>query len=319
MTQSRSRLFNYLNRKALGAVFLAKRVSFPGFEGIPIYDVILFFLKGLQKGALTTRASSIAFHIFLALLPTIIYFFTLIPHLPVENFEEGLLSMLQDILPLNAFELIENTLRDMFIPRTGLSVLGFLIALIFATNAVNGMIVAFNATYHSIETRSWLERRAIAALLVFILFILITTAVSLIVFSRAVVSRLVELEMIRRSLTFYLLMTGKWIVIIALIYSAISALYFLGPSRRMKWRFFSTGSSFASILVILTSLIFTYMINNFGRFNEIFGSIGTMMVVLLWIFLNSIALLIGFELNASIRNAKLVMNALPDEDITEDG
>ena len=194
MTQSRSRLFNYLNRKALGAVFLAKRVSFPGFEGIPIYDVILFFLKGLQKGALTTRASSIAFHIFLALLPTIIYFFTLIPHLPVENFEEGLLSMLQDILPLNAFELIENTLRDMFIPRTGLSVLGFLIALIFATNAVNGMIVAFNATYHSIETRSWLERRAIAALLVFILFILITTAVSLIVFSRAVVSRLVELD-----------------------------------------------------------------------------------------------------------------------------
>jgi membrane protein len=205
------------------------------------------------------------------------------------------------------------------VPRTGLSVLGFLIALYFATNAVNGMIVAFNATYHTIETRSWLERRAIAALLVFFLFILITTAVSLIIFSRAVVTRLVELEMIRRSLTFYLLMTGKWIVIMALIYSAISALYFLGPSRRMKLRFFSTGSTFATLLVILTSLVFTYIINHFGHFNEIFGSLGTMMVVLLWLFLNSIALLIGFELNASIKNARLEMNALPDEDITEDG
>ena len=281
--------------------------------------MVLFFIKGIQKGALTTRASSIAFYLFLALLPTIIYFFTLIPHFPIENFEEGLLSLLRDIMPLNAFELFESTLRDMFIPRTGLSVFGFIIALVFSTNAINGMIVAFNATYHTIETRSWIARRGIAVLLVFILFILVTTAVSLIVFSGLVVNKLVELEMIRKSLTFYLLMMGKWIVIIALIYFAISFLYYLGPSRRMKWRFYSTGSSFASVLAIITSLVFTYMINHFGRFNEVFGSIGTMMVVLLWLFLNSIALLIGFELNASIKNAKLEMDSLPDMDIIGEG
>ena len=309
----------FLNRLSRRLVIYAKRISFPGFESIPIYDVVLFFIKGIQKGALTTRASSIAFYLFLALLPTIIYFFTLIPHFPIENFEEGLLSLLRDIMPLNAFELFESTLRDMFIPRTGLSVFGFIIALVFSTNAINGMIVAFNATYHTIETRSWIARRGIAVLLVFILFILVTTAVSLIVFSGLVVNKLVELEMIRKSLTFYLLMMGKWIVIIALIYFAISFLYYLGPSRRMKWRFYSTGSSFASVLAIITSLVFTYMINHFGRFNEVFGSIGTMMVVLLWLFLNSIALLIGFELNASINNARLVMDSIPDEDITAEG
>lgn len=316
---ARSRISYTLNRLGRQIVLRAKRLSFPGFEGIPIHDVVLFFIRGIQKGALTTRASSIAFHLFLALLPAIIYFFTLIPYLPVENFEEGLLSLLQDIMPLSAFELFESTLRDMFVPRTGLSVFGFLFALFFATNAINGMIVAFNATYHTIETRTWLERRAIAALLVFILFILLTTAVGLILFSSVAADKLVELEIIRRSLTFYLLMAGKWIVIIALIYSALSFLYYLGPSRRMRWRLYSTGSTFATVLVIITSLIFTYIINNFGKFNEVFGSIGTMMVVLLWLFLNSIALLIGFELNASIKNAKIEMDRLPAGDITEDG
>ena len=314
-----SKIYRAIYRLGSQIVNHAKKISFIGFEGIPIYDVILFFFRGIQKGAVTTRASSIAFHMFLALLPTIIYFFTLIPHLPIENFEEVLLSMLQDIMPLNAFQLFETTLRDMFVPRTGLSVFGFVIALFFATNAINGMIVAFNATYHTIETRSWLERRGIAVLLVIILFFLITTAVSLIVFSNMAVNKMVELEMIRKSLTFYLLMTGKWIVIIALIYTALSFLYYLGPSRKTKWRLYSTGSSFATVLVILTSMIFTYIINNFGKFNDIFGSIGTVMVVLLWLFLNSIALLIGFELNASIKNAKLELDSLPNEDITDDG
>ena len=313
------RISGFFNKLVRRTIIRAKKISLPGFEGIPLYDVVVFFFRGIQKGAVTTRASSIAFHLFLALLPTIIYFFTLIPHIPVENFEEGLLSMFQDIMPENAFHLFENTLRDMFVPRTGLSLFGLLIALFFATNAINGMIVAFNATYHTIETRTWIARRAMAAMLVIILFILITTAVSLIVFSGLVVDWMVEMEMIRKSLTFYLLMTGKWLVIIALIFSALSFLYFLGPSRRMKWKFYSAGSSLASVLVILTSLIFTYFINNFGRFNEIFGSIGTMMVVLLWLFLNSIALLIGFELNASIKNAKLVQDSNLDEDITEDG
>ena len=306
--QFTSRYAGFINRVVRKIINGAKNFSFPGFEGIPIYDVVRFFFKGLQEGSLTTRASSIAFHLFLALLPAIIYFFTLIPHFPIENFEEGLLNLLQDIMPHSAFELFESTLRDMFVPRSGLSFFGFIVALFFATNAINGMIVAFNATFHTTETRSWIERRAIAVLLVFTLFILLTPAVGLIIFSKAVVNKLVELDIIRSNLTVYLLIIGKWFVVLALIYSALSFLYYLGPSRKMKWRFYSTGSSFASVLVIVTSLIFTYMINHFGKFNEIFGSIGTMMVALLWLFLNSIALLIGFELNASIKNAKLVMD-----------
>ena len=314
-----SRLSLFVNKQARWAVNRAKQISLPGFESIPIYDVVVFFVRGIQRGALTTRASSIAFHIALASLPLIIYFFTLIPYIPILNFQEGVLSLAESILPSNVYGLLENTLRDMFIKRKALQLLGILIALYFATNAINVLIVAFNNTYHAIESRSWIERRAIAAFLVIIMFFLITTAVSLIIFSRSAINLLDSKDIIQKAFTLYLFRIGKWIVIIAMIYSALSFLYWLGPSRKMKWKFYSAGSSLASVLVILTSLIFSSIINNFGQFNKFYGSIGTLMVILLWLYFNSIALLIGFELNASIKGAKLEMDNTLSEEIMEEG
>jgi membrane protein len=304
--------------KAKQYVRLAKRISIPGFEGIPIYDVVVFFGRGLQKGALTTRASSIAFHFFLASLPALIYFFTLLPSLPIDNLEAGLLSLMESVLPKEAYDFLEHTMMDLFIKRMGLRFLGIIIALLFATNAVSGMIQAFNATYHSIETRTWLQRKAIAAFLVVILFILITVAISLILFGRLAINLLVENELINTRFTIIVILISKWIVIIALIYFALSFLYWIGPSRKMRWKFYSAGSTLASILVIGTSLIFQAIMNNFGQFNKFYGSISTLMIILLWIYLVSIVLLIGFELNASIKNAMLVRYPDPDDDAIED-
>ena len=304
--------------RARWAVGRAKQISIPGFEGIPIYDVIVFFARGLQKGSLTTRASSIAFHFFLASLPALIYFFTLIPFIPIDNLETGLLGLMESIFPEEVYRLLENTLMDMFIKRKGLQFFGIVIALLFATNAVNGMIQAFNATYHTIETRTWIQRRAIAASLVVILFVLITVAVSLILFGRRSINLLVEYELINKNFTFYILLMSKWIVIIALIYFALSFLYWMGPSRKMEWKFYSAGSTLSSVLVIGTSLVFSFIMNNFGQFNKFFGSISTLIIILLWIYLNSVALLIGFELNASIKNAKLINYPDTDDDAIED-
>jgi membrane protein len=316
---NRSNISRFANARARWAIHRAKQISFPGFESIPIYDVVVFFVRGIQRGALTTRASSIAFHVALASLPLIIYLFTLIPHIPIRNFQEGFMSLVESMLPSNVFYLMESTLRDMFVKRPALQLFGILIALYFATNAINVLIVAFNNTYHAIETRSWVERRAIAAFLVVIMFVLMITAISLIIFSRSAINLLETNEIIQKGLTLYIFRIGKWIVIIALIYSALSFLYWLGPSRKIKWKFYSAGSSLASILVILTSLIFSFIINHFGQFNKFYGSIGTLMVIMLWLYLNSIALLIGFELNASIKGAKLVMKNEVGEEITEDG
>jgi membrane protein len=314
--------FNRSNRmvnvRSRQVVNLAKRLSIPGFEGIPIYDVVVFFVLGLQKGALTTRAAAIAFHFFLASLPAMIYFFTLLPFIPIPNLETGLISLMESVLPIEAYQLLESTLTDMFIKRKGLQFFGIVIALFFSTNAVNGMIQAFNATYHTVETRSWIQRRTIAAFLVIIMFLLITIALSMILFGRLAVNLLVEHELINKTITLIMLRFSKWIVIIALIYFALSFLYWLGPSRKIKWKFYSAGSSLASVLVIGTSLIFSFIMNNFGQFNKLFGSISTIMIIVLWIYLNSIALLIGFELNASIKNAQLVNYPDPDDDDIEE-
>ncbi len=291
----------------------ATNVSLPGFENIPIHDVISFFIRGIQKGSLTTRASSIAFHFFMALLPAIIFFFTLIPYIPVNNFQEGILSLSKDIFPEDVYNVLESTLKDMFKKRSALTFIGFMIAMIFSTNGFNAMIIAFNETYHTVETRSWLERRIVALVLVIIIFILLTTAISLIVFSRVGVRKLVETGMMRIDLTYYLLMAGKWIIVFALIFSAISFLYYLAPSRKSQWRFFSAGSTLATILTVLTSLIFSYFFNHFGQLNKFYGSIGTLIMTMLWLYFNAIALLIGFELNASIKNARLELEDNNDQ------
>ena len=310
--------YEIANNRSRRTVIRAKRISFPGFESIPIYDVVVFFVRGLQKGSLTTRAAAIAFHFFLASLPAIIYFFTLLPFIPIQNLESGLLGLMESVLPEEAYNLLQSTMMDLFVKRRGVQLFGILIALFFATNAVNGIIQAFNATYHTLETRTWLQRRGVAAFLVIIMFVLLTVAISLILGGRMGINLLVEHELINTFFTLLVLRLSKWIVIISLIYFALSTLYWMGPSRKIKWKFYSAGSTLATVLVIGTSLVFQFIMNNFGQFNRFFGSISTLMIILIWIYLNSVALLIGFELNASIKNAKLVNYPDPDDDYIED-
>jgi membrane protein len=102
----------------------------------------------------------------------------------------------------------------------------------------------------------------------------------------------------------FIILTFKWLVIAALLFFTISFIYYYGPAKKRKWRFISAGSTLATCLSILTSIGFSYFVNNFGQYNKLYGSMGTLIVVLLWIYFNSLILLIGFELNASINKAK---------------
>ncbi|MEA3444979.1 MAG: YihY/virulence factor BrkB family protein [Bacteroidota bacterium] len=283
----------------------AKKVTLPGFDGVPLYDVLYFFFRGLMEGSLTTRASAIAFSFYLALFPALIFVFTLIPYIPIENFQVELLSLLESVMPQNAYLTFKETLEDIITHQSGswLSI-GFFAAIIFSTNGFNSMIDAFNATRHTLETRSWLAQRMIAAVLVIIIFTLTLLAVLLIVINRWASDFLVEYEIIQSNFTIYLLITGKWIVTLALFFFSISFLYYLAPAKKHKFRFISAGSTLATLLTILISLGFSFYINNFGRYNALYGSIGTILVILMWLYLNSITLLIGFELNASIKNAR---------------
>lgn len=291
--------FNPLHRLKSFAYFASKQIHLPGFEGLPLYDVARFFFKGLYNGAITTRASSLAFNFFLAIFPSIIFLFTLIPYVPIAHFQDTLFELLREVLPKAAFEASEETITDIVKNQHGgLLSIGFISALFFSTNGVNSMIDGFNNSYHVVETRSLLRQRLVALQLVLITTLLLLVSIAVIIYSSIVLSHL-PLGVS----SYYPIQIGRLLIVAGLFFIIISFYYYLGPASKKGWTFFSAGSTFATVLTLLTSLGFAFYVNHFGTYNKLYGSIGTLIIVLLWIYFNSIVLLLGFELNVSIHSA----------------
>jgi membrane protein len=298
-------LIAYSQRHAERIAAWAKKVSLPFLDGVPVYNVSMFFWRSIIDGSLTTRASAIAFNFFIALFPAIIFLFTLIPYVPVHNFQEELFELIESLLPGGAFDAIEDTVSDIIMqPRGTLLSLGFVFALVFSTNGIVSMMTAFDATVHSIKGRSWISQRVTAVLLLFILTLLLTIAIVLITFGQLALNYLVDHYVFFDWITYYVLSVGKWLIIIALFFFAFSFLYYLAPAKKSEWRFISAGGTLATVLSIITLIGFTFYINNFNQYNKLYGSIGTLLVVLLLIYFFSLILLVGFELNASIYEAQ---------------
>lgn len=281
----------------------SQKLVLPGFDGMPFYNVGLFFIKGIQKGYITQRASALSFNFFLALFPAILFLFTLIPYLPINNFQATLFEMLSELLPQNAFESVKETINDILThKRTGLLSLGFILTFYFATNGVNAIIEAFNSTYHTLETRSWIKQRLISLFLVIVLSILLVISIFLIILGSQIINFLNFHGILKGQLTIYTIFFTKWVVIVALLFFGVSFLYYYAPARKSRFKFISAGSTLTTILIILTTMGFKYYVANFSKYNLLYGSIGTLIIVLMWIYINAIILLIGFELNTSISN-----------------
>jgi membrane protein len=282
-----------------------KNLILPGFDGVPINQVVTFVVKGFRKGVLVTRASSIAFNLLLALLPASIFLFTLIPFVPIPNFQQELIRLFESILPSNAFNFLETTIIDIVTRKSkGLLLIMFFATVIFSTNGIHAVIHAFVVSAHSFTTRSWLNQRKISVVLLLIIIIMISTAGFMVIFGKYALNHAVAAGIIKRRSIIYFLIFMKWIVIVLLLFLAISFLYYFAPARKTGFRFFSPGSTLATLLFIATSLGFSAYVNNFDQYNKLYGSIGTLMVILVWLYLNSIAILIGFELNVSILAAR---------------
>ena len=283
---------------------IAKKIKPLGFSGLSIYDVTIFFWKGLMEGAITTRASSLAFNFFLAFFPSIIVFLTLIPYIPVIGLQETLMELLNVVLPPSTNEITFQALDDIINnTRGGLLSIGFLLALYFSTNGINSLIEAFNASYHIRENRPIIQQRILSLGLTLLLSFMLIIAMGLIIFGKFAVSYLTEYKLITQYAG-ELILYGKWFTILLVLWLGISVLFHLGPSIKSKWKLFTPGSILATLGIIITSIGFNYYINHFSQYNKIYGSIGTLMIILIWMYFNSIILLTGFELNASISNAK---------------
>lgn len=283
----------------------AKKISLPFFEGVPVYDVALFFWRSIVDGAIATRASAIAFSFFVAFFPFIIFLFTLIPYIPIDNFQNELLILIQDLVPPATYSTIEQTVEDIITqPRGDLLSFGFFAALIFSTNGLAAMMSAFDATIHTIHRRSWISQRITAVYLLVILSVLLTIVIALLTSGQLVIQRLQDKQILHDHFVVFLLVFGKWLIIMALLFFTYSFLYFMAPAKRIKWRFISAGGTLATVLSVFGFVGLSFYINRFNQYNKLYGSIGTLLIILLLMYVMSMILLIGFELNASIHHAK---------------
>ncbi len=288
----------------------SKHTSLLGFEGLPIYTVLDFFFKEMQKEHLNTKSTSLAFSFFLAIFPATIFLFTLIPYIPVNNFQDQLLNILAQVLPATAFEAVQTTLTDIIKNQNGgLLTFGFIAALFFSSNGIMALMRNFNKASLMQDKRPVWKKRRTAILLTFVISIMLIIGVSLIVAGNYIISIIEQYELFKGAFIRYSLIALNWIIILLLFFSIISTLYYFAPAAAKKFKFISAGSSLATLLSIGSSSGFAFYVNNFNSYNKIYGSIGTLIVIMIWLYLNSMILLIGFELNASI---KILKQNLPE-------
>lgn len=301
-----------------------KEHSLPGFFKIPIYDVLVFVYRESQRFSLSIRANSIAFSFFIALFPAILVLFTLVPYfsgliyswLPgEEDYVTILVDEINRIIPgvdiqiTNQEELagsledniFAETLRDIIEnPRYGLLSLGFLLAIYFASNGMLAMMQGFEKSYaKTFKKRSNFRKRSIAIALTFLLGLLLFMSVVLVILGNSIINWL-DAYVNFDSFVHMALSLLRWTVVILLFYTGIAMIYRYGAPTHRRFSFFSPGTTLAAILSVLSSLLFSFYVDNFSQFNRLYGSIGTVIILLLWLQINAFTLLIGFELNASI-------------------
>jgi len=213
--------------------------------------------------------------------------------------------MIQSILPASTYGVVQQIIEDIItIKHGGLLSIGFVLVLVFSTNGIVSLIDSFNASVHVAETRPWLMRRAISLVLVIILWLLVTMGVSLITFTHTLMDFLVAKDLMKVGLIYYLVAGGKWIAILAVFYFAYSFLYYLGPAKKSQYRFISAGASLATVLTILITIGLGFYIDHFSGYNALYGSIGSLPIIMLMIFFDALAIIIGFELNVGIVAAR---------------
>ena len=286
----------------------SKHWYLPGFEGVPLYDVIRFFYRQVKAVGLTERASAVAYNFIMAIPPSFLFLFTLIPQLPF--FKSGEIKnqvtlLIKDVIPAEGYnKSIIKFINDTFFeaPVFGLLSFGLLLALFFSSNAMMGLMRSFNKNYVGFKKRKGLHDRWVAIKLTVLIFGLVLGCLILLITQGAVL-KWIGIKSNWWIIAIYYI---RWLFIIALIYYSIAFIYKYAPAVHKRWKLISPGTILATFLSIMASIGFSAFVNNFGKYNALYGSIGTIIVLMALIYINSFVLLIGFELNVSIKSLKAI-------------
>jgi membrane protein len=294
-------------------VHLLKRVRLRAFEGMSLFDLLVLYIRGIIRGAISTRASAISFSLFMALFPLLIFLITLIPYvipyvqIGEGNFEAQFLLFLESLLPDAAQDYVHETYEELQNQRRGgwLSS-SFLISIVLLANGVNAIFEGFETSYHIELTRNFFRQYAYALMVGLILSILLLLgAVANIYFEFYVLAYLQggilpggDAGGDEGPLTW--IRVGQLLVFLLLTYLTTSVLYYFGTLEGKRAKFFSAGALMTTLLILLTSYLFGVYIDSFARYNELYGALGGLLILMVYIWLNSNILLLGFELNATL-------------------
>lgn len=287
----------------------SKKISLPGFEGLPLYDVVMFFIQQLRKVGLNDRAASISFNLLMAIPASTIFLCTLIPYMPFSRqITTQLLLLTRDVTPnLNTFLLVKKFLEDFIeTPRSGLLSFGFLAAIWYASNAVLGIMRTFNKSLLYSSKRNFLESRWLAVRITTVLILMILCAILLMMAQGSALNWALDKLHINTPIVKWLVKNLRWVFIIGLVYYSIAIIYKYVPAIHERWQLSSPGTILATALIILTVLVFSTWVNHFNNYNKVYGSIGTILILMLLIYFSSLVLLIGYELNVSIHSLKMM-------------
>jgi membrane protein len=288
----------------------SKKIVLPGFDGVPLFDVIKFFKEQIRRVGLTERASAVSYNFIMSIPPSCLFLFTLIPQLPFVRkgqIKRQLHSIIRDIIPADTYNKGIITFVDSFFKEDHIALLsfGFVLLIFFASNGMMGLMRSFNKNYIGFEKRTGLNTRMVAIKLTVIIMGLILACLLLLIAQSAVLKWLG----IKNTMVLQAIGIARWLFITTLIFYAIGFIYKYAPAIKKRFRLFSPGAILATFLSILTTLSFSIFVNNFGKYNALYGSIGTIIVLMIIIYINSLVLLIGYELNVSIHSIK----AMADE------
>ena len=289
-----------------------KKITFSRFGNLSLYKFCKIFFHNIHEDEIFDRANSVAYNFILAIFPTVIFLFTLIPYITVylpEVSNESIMEFIKDFTPSNMYETISSTVLDIVSnQRGGLLTFGFIFALYLATNGMVALMRAFNACYRTVDRRNWFRTRATAMGLTVMLSVVLFLAIILLVVGQVVINYftthvqdLAELNI--DGLSIYFILTLRFLVIFIVFFLAISSIYYFGPAVHYNWNFFSIGSLFATFACLGITYGFSYYVANFASYNKVYGSIGTLIALMVWIQLMTMVLLFGYEINASLHYA----------------
>ncbi len=282
----------------------ASKIVLPGLDGLTFYDLWEIYSGGIIKGTFSTRASAIAFSFFMALFPFLLFMLNLIPYINfIDDFQFQFLVFMDSLLPPTTSEFFNDIFLDIAnTPRGGLLSISFLLSIFLMTNGVNAIFTGFEFSYHTNTNRSLIRQYVVAIGVSIVMALLLLITVIIAVYLSYAVDDLSTLGIFGNNKTWTVII--KYLILIILIYLAVATLYYFGTKEGKQARFLSLGATFTTILMVLTTYLFGLYIENFSRYNELYGSIGALLVMMVYIWINSNILLLGFELNASLLKMK---------------